>query len=310
MHFLTTTVLAGLAATLVSAQTSTECDPTKKTCPNDLAIGTPFTSDFKTGRSSLEGWKITANDVAFVDAGAEFTIHKRGEAPTIATNGFFHFGYAEVKMKASGGQGIISSIVLESDDLDEVDWEFIGTTTTNVQTNYYGKGNTTTYDRMIPYDVKTPQDTFHTFALNWTAESLTWLIDGVPQRTLHYAEAVDGKNYPQTPMNLRIGIWAGGDEDNSPGTISWAGGKTDYTKAPFTMTVDSVKIINNSPGKEYQYTDKSGSYESIKVIGEGDNAGGVSSSAVPSSAVATASASGKGGLASQVDTPSSSISTI
>jgi beta-glucanase (GH16 family) len=308
MHFLATTVLAGLAASLASAQTFTTCDPTKKTCPNNPAIGTPFTSDFKTGEASLEGWTITANNVNFTDEGANFIISKRGEAPTIQTNGYLHYGRAEVRMRASGGQGIVSSIVLQSDDLDEIDWEWVGTDTAHVQTNYFGKGNTTTYDRGTKPEVTNPQGKFYTYALDWTAEQLVWSIDGKTVRTLHYKDAVDGKNYPQTPCNLRIGIWAGGDEDNNPGTIEWAGGKTDYTKAPFTMTVESVKVINNSPGKEYQWTDKTGDSKSIKVIGAGDTAGGAESSVITLSATSTASATNKGGLGSIIDTPSSVIS--
>ena len=54
--------------------------------------------------------------------GAEFTINKQGDAPTIETDFYFFFGEAEVVMKAANGTGIVSSIVLESDDLDEVDW--------------------------------------------------------------------------------------------------------------------------------------------------------------------------------------------
>ena len=50
-----------------------------------------------------------------------------------------HFGYVEVVMKAAPGVGIISSIVLQSDNLDEVDWEWIGGVDSRVQQNYFGK---------------------------------------------------------------------------------------------------------------------------------------------------------------------------
>lgn len=84
-------------------------------------------------------------------------------------------------------------------------------------------------------------------------------------RTLEYADAVNGTNYPQTPMRIRIGIWAGGDPDNSEGTIEWAGGETDYTEGPFSMYVESVDIINYNPASAYKYTDKTGAYTSIKA---------------------------------------------
>jgi hypothetical protein len=42
-------------------------------------------------------------------------------------------------MKAAPGVGIVSSIVLQSDNLDEVDWEWIGGVDSRVQQNYFGK---------------------------------------------------------------------------------------------------------------------------------------------------------------------------
>jgi hypothetical protein len=66
-------------------------------------------------------------------------------------------------------------------------------------------------------------------------------------------------------MTLRLGNWAGGDKTQPQGTIDWAGGPTDYSKGPFTMSVKSVRVEDYSSGKEYTYTDKSGSWESIKV---------------------------------------------
>ena len=68
-------------------------------------------------------------------------------------------------------------------------------------------------------------------------------------------------------MKVRIGIWAGGDPANSAGTIEWAGGKTDYSKAPFTMFLESVSLRNYSPGKSYSWGDNSGTYKSINIDG-------------------------------------------
>jgi hypothetical protein len=151
---------------------------------------------------------------------------------------------------------------------------------------------------MIEKPVANTQTETHTYALNWTAEAITWLIDGEPQRTLKYADANGGKTFPQTPCNVRLGNWPGGDSPDK-GTVEWAGGKVDYKTAPFTMTVESVKVINYSPGLEYKWTDKSGSFESIEVIGAGNQAGAPQNTAViePS-----ATASGKP-LASGIDAP-------
>lgn len=81
-----------------------------------------FDSDFTKGDSALDGWQTTAGNVKTGPNGAEFTINKKGDAPTIQTDFYFFYGKAEVKMKIAPGTGIVSSIVLESDDLDEIDW--------------------------------------------------------------------------------------------------------------------------------------------------------------------------------------------
>lgn len=168
-------------------------------------------------------------------------------------------------MKAASGTGIISSIVLESDDLDEIDWELMGGNTTHAETNYFGKGNTTSYDRAIYYPVDKPQENFHNYTVVWSQEKIEWLIDGNVVRTLGYADALGGKDFPQTPMTVRLGIWSGGDSHEMNGTIQWAGGLTDYSKAPFTMVVSSIRVQDAHNGSTYTYGDKTGSYESIKI---------------------------------------------
>ena len=276
-YILTASALTALA----NAQTWTLCNPMEKKCDNNPAIAKNFESNFKNGEKALKGWQQTAKGAEFTEEGVVFSVKKTGDAPTIQSDGYLHYGFVEVTMKAARGAGIVSSIVLESDDLDEVDWEFIGNDATHAQMNYFGKGNTTVYDRMIMADVPSIEEV-HRYALNWTAESLTWLIDDAPVRTLNYGDANGGHNFPQTPCNVRIGIWAGGDSKDK-GTQDWAGGKVDYSQAPFNQVVEKVKIINYSPGKEYEWTDKSGSSESIKVIdGEGVSGGDAPEEAEPS----------------------------
>jgi len=209
------------------------------------------------------------------------------------TAGAVFFGRVDVKMKAAPGQGIVSSIVLESADLDEIDWEFIGGDNAQVQTNFYGKGNTTTYDRVIYHPVTTPQTLFHTYSIDWNAERLQFLIDGSLVRTVEYSEpkTVYGKNYPQTPMKLKLGNWCGGCEGSNQGTVEWAGGKTTFGDKPYTMVVDSVTVQNYNPADSYEWSDRSGSWESIDIINDGSSSkptgganGGISTSAKTTSA--------------------------
>ncbi|KAH8805888.1 glycoside hydrolase family 16 protein [Xylogone sp. PMI_703] len=258
------------ASTLLSttfAQTWTDCNPMNVTCPDDPALGTNHTFYFNTSTAVDQAYTITAGSLTYGTDGAEFTVAKKGDSPTIQSQFYIFFGSVSVIMKAASGQGIISSIVLESDDLDEVDWEFMGGNHTFAETNYFGKGNQTSFDRAIYYPVSSDvTENFHNYTTHWTAEKLEWYIDGALVRTLNYGDALGGYNYPQTPMTVRIGIWAGGDPDLPQGTIEWAGGVTDYSKGPYTMYVQSATVNDFSVGKAYHWSDKSGSWQSIKVV--------------------------------------------
>ncbi|CAD0112544.1 unnamed protein product [Aureobasidium uvarum] len=83
--------------------------------------------------------------------------------------------------------------------------------------------------------------------------TLTWSVDGTVVRTLNAADTDNGSHqYPQTPAKFQLGIWVAGDPGNA-----WA---------PFTMYVKSVKITNYNPAHAYNYTDNSGSSNSIKYV--------------------------------------------
>ncbi|KAL4947234.1 concanavalin A-like lectin/glucanase [Aspergillus filifer] len=283
---------AAAVVQVCAAQTYTDCNPTEKTCDPDTGLSSwTFTTDFTSG--DFDGWNTTSGNVDITSQGAAFTINEQGDAPTIESEFYIFFGRVEVVMQSANGTGIISTAILESDDLDEIDWEQISTFPTQITTNYFGKGNTTSYDRATSVSVSNPNTEFHTYTIDWTAEKTEWFVDGESVRTLNYADAVDGTNYPQTPMRVRIGIWAGGDPDNGQGTIEWAGGETDYTAAPFTMYVSSVSITNYNPADSYTWTDMTGSYDSIEAANGTDtsdmNLG--ASSISPSSSSATPASS-------------------
>jgi hypothetical protein len=91
-------------------------------------------------------------------------------------------------------------------------------------------------------------------------------------------------------MRLKLGNWAGGADGNAEGTITWAGGKTDFSKGPFDMYVQDVSITNYNPAESYEYGDKTGSYQSIK-INKGDGSSGSSSGSFSAATTTTTSPS-------------------
>lgn len=257
---LAVTAVLGLAA----AQVHTDCNPMERDCPADPAFGTNHLFNFNATPSS-DLWETTAGTVNYdPNTGAAFTINKQGDSPTLRTKFYFFFGRTEILLKVAPGRGIVSSMMWLSDDLDEVDWEFLGSNKTFATTNYFGKGRQD-FKNGGSHPMTGMQDDFHNYTTVWTKQSIEWFIDGNHVRTLNAKDANNTQNYPQTPMRMSVGIWAGGDPSLPEGTRQWAGGDTDYAHGPYTMHLKSAQVTDFSSGKEYTYGDRSGSWESIKV---------------------------------------------
>ena len=233
-RFLTTLTLLTLAATNVFAQTTTECNPRNATCPQDPALGTTFETFFNSSMSEMDPrfFNVTAGAeyISFTDDGAALTISEQGQSVTVKTAFYIFFGRVELIFKAAEGQGIISTLITLSDDLDEIDWEIKGGITQNVTNTYFGWGNQSQYNTDSPSTKNWPGGAmggFHNYTVDWSQEKIEYLMDGDVVRTAQYSEP---GTYPQTPSFVRFGIWAGGDPDLPKGTREWAGGTTDYSK--------------------------------------------------------------------------------
>jgi beta-glucanase (GH16 family) len=278
----TSAAVVAFAASLVSAQTFTDCNPLEKTCPSNPAFGGVVTCDFSKGPCSAFE-ELPGTSLEYNEQGAVFAIEKESNAPTIATHKYIFFGRIDVECQASVGQGIVTSAVLQSADLDEIDWEWVGGDANQAQSNYFGKGDTTTYDRGAYHDVANALTSVNTYSVEWTKDKIDWIINGNVVRTLAYADAKGGSRFPQTPMEVKLGTWVAGRKDAPEGTVEWAGGYTDFSKAPFNAYYKSITITDYAGGdspanggvKEYVWTDKTGSFESIRVVkGDGSSDGG------------------------------------
>lgn len=255
---------AALLGHHVRAQVHTDCNPLEKDCPANPAWGTSHLFSFNATPSN-DLWETTAGKVTFdADKGAGFTITKQGDSPTIRTKFYFFFGRTEILLKVAPGRGIVSSMMWLSDDLDEVDWEFLGSNTTFATTNYFGKGRQD-WRNGGAHPMTGMQDDYHNYTTVWTKEQIDWFIDGNHVRTLVAKDANNTENYPQTPMRMSVGIWAGGDPSLPEGTRKWAGGDTDYASGPYTMYLKAARVTDFSSGKEYSYGDRSGSWKSINI---------------------------------------------
>ncbi|KAI9166937.1 licheninase [Paramyrothecium foliicola] len=238
-------------------------NPPSADCPPDTALGMTINVDFTQGEVNSFA---ASGSPTYGDDGVSFTVRQGGDAPQLESLFYIMFGRVEVTMKAAPGAGIVSSLVLESDVLDEIDIEWLGSNPDEIQTNYFGKGQVTSYNRGAFHAVPGTQSDWITYTIDWTQDRIVWMAGGTSVRELRREDAEENQ-YPQTPMQVKFGSWAGGDPNhNAPGTVEWARGPTDYSQGPFSMLVQRIIITDYSTGKEYRYSDTSGSWESIEAV--------------------------------------------
>lgn len=140
-----------------------------------------------------------------------------GEMKTLKTYGY---GRYEVVMRPARGSGLVSSFftytgAYDGNPHDEIDIEFLGLDTTRIHFNYFRNGRTgasATFD--LPFDAAEED---HLYAFEWTAEGITWFVDGEP-----YYKTVEGDAFlPKTPGNIYFNAWTG-----KPGMAGWHGKPT------------------------------------------------------------------------------------
>ncbi|KAL4899333.1 hypothetical protein BDW74DRAFT_163693 [Aspergillus multicolor] len=256
-----------LCALFALADEQTDCNPLNATCPADPALGTEHTWLFN---STLDDslWDVATGTPEYTSDGAEFSIKTENGSTLLQSNFYIFFGVMEAHVKMAKGAGIISSVILQSDDLDEIDWEWVGYNTSGVQSDFFGKGNTTTSDRGGNHAVSNADTEFHNYTTYWDQDRLEWWIDGDLVRTVNYSEplTVYGKNYPQTPCRVKVSCWPVGLASQSIGNIEWGGGLVNWTDLPFTMEVSKIRVKDFHTAKEYTYSGHTGSYDSINVV--------------------------------------------
>lgn len=253
-------------------------------CDANPALGMAINVDFTQGE--VNSFTASGGTPSYGSDGVTFTISKSGDAPQLNSVFYIMFGKVDITMKCAPGTGIVTSVVLQSDDLDEIDMEFLGVDNSQVQTMYFGKGQRAP-DPLVYASAPNNQDEFVTYSFDWTSERIVWSIGGTDVRVLEASSYPE--YYPQTPMQLKFGIWAGGDPSNSEGTVAWAGGSTDYSQGPFSATVQKVAVTDYSTGSKYSYGDMSGTWESIRSEGGEINANADQAATVTTVTGATAS---------------------
>ncbi len=123
----------------------------------------------------------------------------------------YSYGRYEIRMKPAAHPGVVSSFFTytgpsEGEPWDEIDIEFLGKNTRQVQLNYFTDG-TGGHEQVIDLGFDASQE-FHWYAFDWKRDSITWYIDGRPVHTAT-------ENIPSTPGRMMMNLW------NGTGVDSW-----------------------------------------------------------------------------------------
>lgn len=131
------------------------------------------------------------------------------------------------------------------DDLGSVGWpnsgeidvmENVGSEPGTVHGTIHGPGYSGSGGLGAPYTLPNGQafaDGFHTFAVEWSPEGITWSVDGTAYETRTPADAGANKWVFDHPFFLILNLAVGGN---------WPGEPDASTTFPQTMTVDYVRV--------------------------------------------------------------------
>lgn len=198
----------------------------------------------------------------------------------LASTTYMWYGNVQAKFKTSRGQGVVTAFILLSDIKDEIDYEFVGVELETAQTNYYWQG-VPSYVNSQNISLSDTFSNYHTYEIDWTPDTITWLVDGqvgrTKKRTDTWNATTNQWQYPQTPARVQLSLWPAGLASNGQGTIDWAGGLVDwnsqdiqsagYYYAAFeSVTVscyNATSSLGTNTGVSYTYNGYTGTNDTV-----------------------------------------------
>lgn len=141
----------------------------------------------------------------------------------IGTRKKYGYGRYEVVMSPAKGQGLISSFFTFTgpyfdDPHDEIDIEFLGRNTRQVELNMFAGGRSQGAKVVdLPFDAA---DALHLYAIEWFPDEIIWYVDNV---VIHRVTSEE-HTLPSHPGKIMMNLWTGkmnswhGRADFEPGT--------------------------------------------------------------------------------------------
>ncbi|KAJ8507677.1 hypothetical protein ONZ45_g9967 [Pleurotus djamor] len=217
---------------------------------------------FFDGNATAYDWVVDKGNIMNTNSsGGELALllTKENGGTRISSTRHVHYGTITARLKTGRWGGVVVAFITMSGIKDEIDWEFPGAAINEGQSNYFWQGVIPTdhNNGAVHKDISDTFGNYHDYTIDWQPETLTFLVDNKPVRTVKASDTVDGgiKKYPTTPARVQLSIWPAGINGSAPGTVEWAGGMInwddpDYKSAGnFYTLVKSVSIKCSDPTK-------------------------------------------------------------
>ncbi|WP_426404729.1 ricin-type beta-trefoil lectin domain protein [Streptomyces sp. R-07] len=155
------------------------------------------------------------------------------------------YGHVEARMKVPRGQGMWPAFWMLGDDIGQVGWpnsgeidvmENVGFEPSTVHGTLHGPGYSGSGGIGAPYTLPGGQvfaDAFHTFAVDWSPDVISWSVDGTVYQTRTPAD-LGGRTWVfDKPFFLILNLAVGG---------YWPGDPDGSTAFPQQLVVDHVRV--------------------------------------------------------------------
>ena len=235
------------------------------------------------GNSTGVNW-VSEGTPQEYDGGILLTMPPNSVGTLLSSTHYVWYGKIATTMTTSKGPGVVTAFIMMSDVKDEIDFEFIGSDTQHVQSNFYWQG-TLNYTNELNITASNTDSDTHIYTIDWQPDSLTWSVDGSVQRTLNKADTWNGTTnsfqYPQTPSRIQLSLWPAGEQQNGDGVVDWAGGLIDWNSPDMTngyysahITEVNVQCYDPPPGANmtgksaYTYNNIDGLNTSIAITND------------------------------------------
>ncbi|MDQ2077048.1 family 16 glycosylhydrolase [Marinimicrobium sp. ABcell2] len=204
---------------------------------NDAFFGCYWSNDrvgFSGGQMTLSLASNTSHQAPYQYDCAEYATHE-----------FFGYGLYEVSMRPAPVSGVVSSFFTYTGPYyggapwDEIDIEFLGNDTSQVQFNYYTNG--VGGNEIVHQLGFNAADSFNTYAFEWHENYINWYVNG-------QLVATATENIPSSPSKIMMNIW------NTYGLDEWTGpyygqeAQAVYEWVRFTP----YEANGGSPGADFQ----------------------------------------------------------